>query len=456
MLWADDILMLSKSEAGLQRKLNALEKYCTENKLSVNTKKTQCMIFNKTGRLLKNHGFTYNNTKLECVREYKYLGFIITPSGEVRTGLEDLRRRALNAFAKMKSTLGALFRHDVANSIHLYNYLVKPILTYCSDFWGCLQPKENPIEKAHRIFCKHLLGVRKQTNTEGVLQELGMLPLSLYAIKSVTKNWERIQQNKANTLLVASNDYSRRENLPWASNIRQIFASNGMLDEYLKKLSETEDRKFGPIANKLFKRLIDQFNQHSFEILNSSSKMKTLNLLKKEPGRETYLSEVSNSKHRSALSKLRLSAHKLEIEVGRYKTGQDKTAAESRFCPYCKYMGDEAVEDETHFLVICPMYKEIRRNLLCPQILQNDTLSNELKFVEIMTKFDVKSVAKFTYQAFNEREIKLDVLSTLKEVVSSTEINLKNEQNNPDPRIPGTYQVIKLSNGGLKFTLARI
>ena len=456
VLWADDILMLSKSEAGLQRKLNALEKYCTENKLSVNTKKTQCMIFNKTGRLLKNHGFTYNNTKLECVREYKYLGFIITPSGEVRTGLEDLRRRALNAFAKMKSTLGALFRHDVANSIHLYNYLVKPILTYCSDFWGCLQPKENPIEKAHRMFCKHLLGVRKQTNTEGVLQELGMLPLSLYAIKSVTKNWERIQQNKANTLLVASNDYSRKENLPWASNIRQIFASNGMLHEYLKKLSETEDRKFGPIANKLFKRLIDQFNQHSFEILNSSSKMKTLNLLKKEPGRETYLSEVSNSKHRSALSKLRLSAHKLEIEVGRYKTGQDKTAAENRFCPYCKYMGDEAVEDETHFLVICPMYKEIRRNLLCPQILQNDILSNEQKFVEIMTKFDVKSVAKFTYQAFNEREIKLDVLSTLKEVVSSTEINLKNEQNNPDPRIPETYQVIKLSNDGLKFTLARI
>ena len=106
----------------------------------------------------------------------------------------------------MRNTLGAMFRHDVGNSIHLYNYLVKPILTYCSDFWGCLQPKDNPIEKVHRMFCKQLLGVQKQTNTDGILQELGMLPLSLYAIKSVTKNWERIQQNKANTLLVASNE----------------------------------------------------------------------------------------------------------------------------------------------------------------------------------------------------------------------------------------------------------
>ena len=119
--------------------------------------------------------FTYNAASLDCVREYKYLGFIVTPSGEVRTGLEDLRTRAMKAFAKMKSTLGALFKHNVENSIHLYNYLVKPILTYCSDFWGCIQPKKNPVEKVHLMFCKHFLGVRKQTNTDGVLLEMGMI-----------------------------------------------------------------------------------------------------------------------------------------------------------------------------------------------------------------------------------------------------------------------------------------
>ena len=68
LLWADDILMLSESKTGLQAKLNALEKYCDTNKLSVNTKKTQCMIFNKTGRLLKHHKFIYKNSMLECVR----------------------------------------------------------------------------------------------------------------------------------------------------------------------------------------------------------------------------------------------------------------------------------------------------------------------------------------------------------------------------------------------------
>ena len=103
-------MIFSKSEEGLQKKLDRLGEYCTDNKLTVNTDKTQCMVFNKTGRLLKNHNFTYRNSPLRCVREYKYLGFIVTPSGEIRTGLEDLRVRALKAFAKMKKALGIHFR----------------------------------------------------------------------------------------------------------------------------------------------------------------------------------------------------------------------------------------------------------------------------------------------------------------------------------------------------------
>ena len=114
------------------------------------------------------------------------------------------------------------------------------------------------------------------------------------------------------------------------------------------------------------------------------------------------------------------------------------------------------MEDETHFMVICPIYKEIRENLLCPQVLQNRNLTNDQKFVEIMTNTNIKSVAKYTYQAFIEREIKLDVLNILKEVVSSTEVLLEVEKNKPDPEEFGTYQVIKLSNDGLKFTLAKI
>ena len=105
LLWADDILLLSETESGLQSKLNQLESYCNVNKLSVNTDKTKCMVFNKTGRALKRHKFVYKGELLDSVREYKYLGFLVTPSGEIRSGLEDLRKRALKAYAKLKTIL---------------------------------------------------------------------------------------------------------------------------------------------------------------------------------------------------------------------------------------------------------------------------------------------------------------------------------------------------------------
>ena len=454
LLWADDILMLSETEAGLQSKLSALEGYCLRNKLSVNTKKTQCMVFNKSGRLLKNYKFTYNGAPLECVREYKYLGFIVTPSGEVRTGLEDLRTRAMKAFAKLKSTMGILFKHNVENSMHLYNYLVKPILTYCSDFWGCIQPKRNPIEKVHLMFCKHLLGVRKQTNTDGVLLETGMIPLYLVAIKSATKNWERILQGKANRLLTISNNYSTEQHLPWTSNIRQIFTSNEMLQEYLQKTNESEERRYGPISNKLFKKLVEMFHETTLSAIQTSSKMKTLALLKSTPGKEQYLSDITNSKHRSALTRLRLSAHRLEIETGRYTV--PKTQAENRYCAHCQFEGNKAVEDEIHFLIKCPMLNKLREELLPPQILRDESMSDEQKFVEIMINYDIKMTAKFVFLAFNEREIKLDVLSILKELVSSTELLLKKEKNAPDPGSTDAYQVKWCSSDCLKLMLTKI
>ena len=50
------------------------------------------------------------------------------------------------------------------------------------------------------------------------------------------------------------------------------------------------------------------------------------------------------------LSKIRLSAHSLAIETGRYN--KPFTSAEERYCKYCL----NQVENEKHFLLYCPLY----------------------------------------------------------------------------------------------------
>jgi hypothetical protein len=53
-MYADDIILLSKSAKGLQEKLDihVLNTYCKDWCLTVNTSKTKILIFNKAGRLL--------------------------------------------------------------------------------------------------------------------------------------------------------------------------------------------------------------------------------------------------------------------------------------------------------------------------------------------------------------------------------------------------------------------
>ena len=113
--------------------LKILEEYCNENEISINTKKTKCMIFNKTGRTMR-RPFYLNGIQLECVRSYKYLGFVLTPSGEILTGLQDLRDRAFKAYMKLKYELGSSFNQDILTTLSLIDSLIKPILLYASDF----------------------------------------------------------------------------------------------------------------------------------------------------------------------------------------------------------------------------------------------------------------------------------------------------------------------------------
>ena len=46
LIWADDLLLLSKSETGLKNMLNNLNSYTLKNGMKINIKKTKIMIFN--------------------------------------------------------------------------------------------------------------------------------------------------------------------------------------------------------------------------------------------------------------------------------------------------------------------------------------------------------------------------------------------------------------------------
>ena len=66
---------------------------------------------------------------------------------------------------KLKNKMGDMFYENVSLTIRLFDILIKPILLYASDFWGCFEfvtSDKNPIEKLNTLMCKYILGLKNK------------------------------------------------------------------------------------------------------------------------------------------------------------------------------------------------------------------------------------------------------------------------------------------------------
>ena len=392
LFWADDVVMLSESNEGLNEMLKILDNYSRQNLIEINTNKTKGMIFNKSGRFYR-RVYKMGNEFISTTNSYKYLGFIFTPSGEIHSGLKDLKDRALRAYYKLKQELGQYFRLHLNTTIFLFNSLIKPILLYSSDFWGCLKmPKNNPIENVHLRFCKDLLGVQKQTTNIGVLLDLGEIPISTYAKKQCIKNFHRVRSKKANVILLASMDNLANNNNVWHVTVKSCLdrlGLGGLHCDIIHKIA--------------LDRMTDTFYQEAFlDINRPDSKLRTFAKLKTSPGIEKYLTTCLNLDHRGAITKLRLSNHDLCIETGRH-LGIERNR---RYCPFCPNI----VETEEHFLLQCNTFETLRTQyLLFEEHPQIQTLNDREKFIYVLTEdIAIHQVGIFLYKAFQLRKYLID------------------------------------------------
>ena len=105
--------------------------------------------------------------------------------------------------------------------------------------------------------------------------------------------------------------------------------------------------------NRMVETLHDQYLQKWFSDINNSSKLASYKMFKTVFDFEKYLTCIPNAKHITALSRFRCAVHRLNIEGGRYRNSNCR----NRICTRCNM---QAVEDEYHFALVCPFYRELR------------------------------------------------------------------------------------------------
>ena len=106
LLYADDLVIFSRSTKSLQITLNKLETFCENADLSVNSDKKNIMIFNNSGKSLNNYFRRYGVDELENVKSYKYLGLIMSPFGNFNLAKQELKKVALKALYKLRKETG--------------------------------------------------------------------------------------------------------------------------------------------------------------------------------------------------------------------------------------------------------------------------------------------------------------------------------------------------------------
>ena len=95
---------------------------------------------------------------------------------------------------------------------------------------------------------------------------------------------------------------------------------------------------------------------------NGSGKLSTYRQIKIGFRKEKYLHSIKNFRERSALTKLRISAHRLEIETYRY--GKKPIPRNERLCSLC--IPDRLIHigDEFHAIMMCNKFLKIQiRNI---------------------------------------------------------------------------------------------
>ena len=392
-LYADDLVLISLTEDGLQNSLEKLHNYSQQKGLTISMKKSKTIIFNLGGKFIKKY-FKINGNLIEPVHTFCYLGFDVKASGTVKHAMNLLFDKANKAMWPLYRSI-ARFRIPTETSLKLFHAYISPIALYNAENWAVLSDKNilnfsnefifeniavSKTDILHRKFLKYILGVSKSCPNLAVYGETGEIPLSLKAFRLMINFWHRINKLPDETLVKKAllENIALRTN--WIKTVEKLMGSLSLTDVAQNSAKLKEKTKLS-----LKSKYITFWQRKLRE--ETSNRLQFFKTLKQEFKFEEYLN-ISQFEHRKAITKIRCSDHPLEVEQGRHKN----IPREERICKICP---SKEVETEEHFLSRCSFFNRYKPN-------------HDISFTQnansIITNSDPTYLGKYLVESFGERK----------------------------------------------------
>jgi hypothetical protein len=329
--------------------------------------KTKIIVFRNGGKLKHNEKWYYKGKSLEVVSFYKYLGIIFTSKLQWSLAQKTLASQGLKAMFNISRVSRLADGFSPKMQLDMFSKMIMPILTYGAEIWG--YKTERCVENVQIKFCKQILGVSSSASRAVALGECGRLPLAVNCIMKFIKFWVKLIKLDSSILTRAAYvmlyDLDKMGRHTWATEVKKTLNLYGFGYVWMNQKVENEMVFLNEFKNKVISLSVQKWQEE----LKSNRKLYYYCIFKEYLAPETYLIHVQNKYQRVMFAKFRCSDHQLHIEKGRH-TG---VIRQERYCDYCKKHNSFCVEDEFHFLLLCPLYKDLRASILAKYYSCNPT-----------------------------------------------------------------------------------
>ena len=377
LLYADDLILISKSPDGLQQLITTTEQFCNKWQLTINTSKTKIMTSHKRNT----DGFSWYiyGKAIDKVTSFCYLGLEIDCKGNFKKAIARLRGKAYSAYRSIRQEFNFHNGSSVAVMTRLFDTIVKPIMLYGSEIWGlhgwrkceeiCVKnylfSKKSEPEKLHSIFCKQVLGIDKQVPDVMAKAELGRYPLMGNIITQCYGFWQHLLNSDKASLsykaLQVNIALDRLGHTTYYSRIKTLLA---VLKEH-HKIYPVPKTAIKNAKMEVLKTFCNKYETTFFSSLQdrrsqeSQGKFDIFCKIKKNYKSEKYLSFVHSSKLRRIITGIRCACNPLPVNLLR-KYGIKR---EERICHMCN---SNEIGTELHLFMHCTnqTLSSIRNELL--------------------------------------------------------------------------------------------
>ena len=333
MIFMDDTVILSTTRNGIKAKLGLLKEFCVTHGMKINVSKTKFMVIN--GNIEDKNDLIIQNMCVKMCKYYVYLGSPFSSDGLTSSSIK------INANLRMCQALKfvsfCLKNNDVPFYVKkkIFHAAVMSSILYGCESW--LNGNIKPMEKLYNMCIKHLLGVRKNTTNTLCLVELGCPPLKALVAQRQRKFFKRM----------------------WAERVNMIDDPFFFAIQLVRNSNITTGRHINDLINNDFDDVGQSMNNLHQEIINSQSS-KCIYYKEINPNmhiHDIYINKSTvNELERISWSKLRLSAHSLAIETGRWnRRGRGRLPIDERLCQ-CGL-----VQTEFHVFEECVLSQHFRQ-----------------------------------------------------------------------------------------------